>query len=116
MVTCVCAGAVNHNLQAMKLRVNSTLVTFESVTRALEVTASQLKKEQAHAVSHAQGACCLAYLADPVCMLSVLQALCLSARLQYTLFTCCLHENTVKRVFFCGYLATYPACMLCTLT
>ena len=45
------AGAVNHNLQAMKQRVNSTLVTFESVTRALEVTASQLKKEQAHAVS-----------------------------------------------------------------
>lgn len=49
------AGAVNHNLQAMKQRVNSTLVTFESVTRALEATASQLKKEQAHAVSgHAQ--------------------------------------------------------------
>ena len=35
----------------MKQRINSTLVTFESVTRALEATASQLKKEQAHAVS-----------------------------------------------------------------
>ena len=47
----VSAGAVNHNLQAMKQRVNSTLVTFESVTRALEATALQLKKEQARAVS-----------------------------------------------------------------
>ncbi len=45
-------GAVNHNLQAMKQRVNTTLVTFESVTRALEATTSQLRKEQARAVSH----------------------------------------------------------------
>ena len=44
------AGAVNHNLQAMKQRVNTTLVTFESVTRALEATTTQLRKEQAHAV------------------------------------------------------------------
>ncbi len=46
------AGAVNHNLQAMKQRVNTTLVTFESVTAALEATTHQLRKEQAHAVSH----------------------------------------------------------------
>ena len=46
------AGAVNHNLQAMKQRVNTTLVTFESVTVALEATTRQLRKEQAHAVSH----------------------------------------------------------------
>ncbi len=45
------AGAVNHNLQAMKQRVNTTLVTFESVTAALEATTHQLRKEQAHAVS-----------------------------------------------------------------
>lgn len=69
----------------MKLRVNSTLVTFESVTRALEVTASQLKKEQAHAVSHARPACYLAYKADPVCMLSVVPALCLFVCLPHTL-------------------------------
>ncbi|KAA6420194.1 MAG: hypothetical protein FRX49_09857 [Trebouxia sp. A1-2] len=42
-------GAVNHNLQAMKQRVNTTLVTFESVTAALEATTHQLRKEQAHA-------------------------------------------------------------------
>lgn len=35
----------------MKQRVNTTLVTFESVTRALEATTTQLRKEQAHAVS-----------------------------------------------------------------
>ena len=35
----------------MKQRVNTTLITFESVTRALEVTTSQLRKEQARAVS-----------------------------------------------------------------
>ena len=62
------AGAVNHNLQAMKQRVNTTLVTFESVTAALEATTHQLRKEQAHAVSHLahhdslQPLCCNALL------------------------------------------------------
>ena len=62
------AGAVNHNLQAMKQRVNTTLVTFESVTAALEATTHQLRKEQAHAVSHLahydlrQPVCCNALL------------------------------------------------------
>ena len=60
-----CAGAVNHNLQAMKQRVNATLATFESVTRALEATASQLKKEQAHAVGCSSLPCLCKSLAFP---------------------------------------------------
>lgn len=44
-------GAVNHNLQGMKQRVNSTLVTFEGVTRALEAATAQLSKDQSLGVS-----------------------------------------------------------------
>lgn len=50
------AGAVNHNLQGMKQRVNGTLTTFEGVTRALQAATEQLTKDQALAVCKCNGA------------------------------------------------------------
>lgn len=46
-----CAGTVTVNLKQMQDRVQATLGTFETITAALEATTTQLRQEQAIAVS-----------------------------------------------------------------